>query len=79
MFFNNIQVERGRPKCDMYWPNEGSEKYGNVVVKHLKTISRAHYTVRLFSLKSCKNKKVSVLTIIYQKVGSLITLDHLNA
>ncbi|XP_052213906.1 tyrosine-protein phosphatase 99A-like isoform X2 [Dreissena polymorpha] len=50
-------VERGRPKCDMYWPNEGQETYGSVVVKHLNTISRSHYTVRLFSLKSNKNKK----------------------
>lgn len=58
-----MQVERGRPKCDMYWPNEGSETYGSVVVKHLNTISRAHYTVRLFSLKSTKNKKVSLCGI----------------
>ncbi|XP_052779074.1 tyrosine-protein phosphatase 99A-like isoform X2 [Mya arenaria] len=60
-------VERGRLKCDMYWPNEGQETYGTIMVKHLNTISRAHYTVRLFSLKCCKNKKKQVSErIVYQ-------------
>ena len=52
-------MERGRRKCDMYWPEEGSETYGSVTVKHINTFSRAHYTVRMFSLKNTKNKKVS--------------------
>lgn len=52
-------VERGRRKCEMYWPEEGSETYGSVTVKHINTFSRAHYTVRMFSLKSSKAKKVS--------------------
>jgi len=46
-------------KCDKYWPEEGLEQHGNIVVKHLNTFSRAHYTVRMFSLKDTKAKKVS--------------------
>ena len=42
----------------MYWPEEGSETYGSVTVKHINTFSRAHFTVRMFSLKNAKNKKV---------------------
>ncbi|XP_060555238.1 tyrosine-protein phosphatase 99A-like isoform X5 [Ruditapes philippinarum] len=60
-------IERGRRKCDMYWPEEGSETYGYVTVKHINTFSRAHYTVRMFSLKSSKNKKKHVSErIVYQ-------------
>ncbi|XP_053378401.1 tyrosine-protein phosphatase 99A-like isoform X2 [Mercenaria mercenaria] len=60
-------IERGRRKCDMYWPEDGSETYGYVTVKHINTFSRAHYTVRMFSLKSIKNKKKHVSErIVYQ-------------
>ncbi|KAL4226612.1 Protein tyrosine phosphatase [Mactra antiquata] len=60
-------MERGRRKCDMYWPEEGTETYGSVMVKHINTFSRAHYTVRMFSLKSSKNKKKHVSErIVYQ-------------
>lgn len=34
------------------------EQHGNIGVKHLNTFSRAHYTVRMFSLKDTKAKKV---------------------
>lgn len=46
-------------KCDKYWPEEGLEQHGHITVKHLNTFSRAHYTVRMFSLKDTKAKKVS--------------------
>ena len=46
-------------KCDKYWPEEGLEQHGHIAVKHLNTFSRAHYTVRMFSLKDTKAKKVS--------------------
>lgn len=60
-------MERGRRKCDMYWPEEGSETYGHVTVKHINTFSRAHYTVRMFSLKNSKNRKKHVYErIVYQ-------------
>ncbi|KAL5015070.1 hypothetical protein ScPMuIL_009340 [Solemya velum] len=60
-------VERGRRKCDMYWPEEGTQVYGTVSVKHLNTFSRAHYTVRMFSLKNLKmKKKHSSERIVYQ-------------
>lgn len=46
-------------KCDQYWPEDGIETYGPIQVKHVNTFSRAHYTVRIFSLKNVKLKKVS--------------------
>lgn len=58
-------IERGRRKCDMYWPEEGSETYGCVTVKHINTFSRAHYTVRMFSLKSSKIKKVIDMVTLF--------------
>ncbi|XP_063439230.1 tyrosine-protein phosphatase 99A-like isoform X4 [Mytilus trossulus] len=59
-------MEKGRKKCDKYWPEEGLEQHGNIAVKHLNTFSRAHYTVRMFSLKDTKAKKQSSERIVYQ-------------
>ena len=37
-------------KCDQYWPNESSEKFGSISVVTLDTVELAHYTVRTFRL-----------------------------
>lgn len=58
-------VERGKRKCDQYWPDDGVELYGPIQVKHLNTFSRAHYTVRMFSLKNTKLKKQYSERIVY--------------
>ena len=29
-------VERGRRKCDMYWPKEGTNSYGQIDVSMIK-------------------------------------------
>ncbi|ESO84299.1 hypothetical protein LOTGIDRAFT_132259, partial [Lottia gigantea] len=50
-------MERGRRKCDQYWPSDGLELYGNMSVKILNTVPRAHYTIRIFSLRNMKVKK----------------------
>jgi len=50
-------VERGRRKCDMYWPNEGSETYGVITVKLLKEDIMATYTVRTLQIHHNKVKK----------------------
>ncbi|XP_059152199.1 tyrosine-protein phosphatase 99A-like isoform X2 [Physella acuta] len=47
-------MEKGRRKCDQYWPNDGSETYGNMQVKLITTVPRAHYTVRVFTLRNIK-------------------------
>ena len=50
-------MERGRRKCDMYWPKEGSETYGIISVKLLQEVVMATYTLRTFSIKNSKVKK----------------------
>ncbi|XP_041347840.1 tyrosine-protein phosphatase 99A-like isoform X2 [Gigantopelta aegis] len=50
-------MERGRRKCDQYWPTDGLEIYGSMSVKLLNTVQRAHYTVRIFSVRNMKVKK----------------------
>lgn len=50
-------TERGRRKCDQYWPNEGEVTYGQLSVKLLNTYRMAHYTVRVFTLKNLKVKR----------------------
>lgn len=50
-------VERGRRKCDLYWPKEGTETYGVIQVRFVSENVMATYTVRTFQIKHLKMKK----------------------
>lgn len=45
------EVERGKPKCVRYWPDEGQTKeYGKYKLQHISESSNADYTLREFSV-----------------------------
>ncbi|XP_068598471.1 receptor-type tyrosine-protein phosphatase gamma-like [Brachionichthys hirsutus] len=55
-------VEKGRTKCDQYWPAEHSEDYGNLTVTLKRTKVRACFTVRHFTLRDAQVKKAGKAT-----------------
>lgn len=51
-------VERGRSKCEMYWPHNKILNYGCISVRQVFQKEMAFYTERRFRIRNIRNKKV---------------------
>lgn len=52
--------ERGRIKCDQYWPSRGTECYGVMSVTLTDTQELATYVIRTFQLQRVSSMNVSI-------------------
>ncbi|KAF6216641.1 hypothetical protein GE061_000987 [Apolygus lucorum] len=71
-------VERGRRKCDMYWPKEGMDIYGHIQVKLVKEDVLAMYTIRTMKIVhlKAKRKKYSLGERVVQQFHYTNWHDH---
>ncbi|XP_040567236.1 putative receptor-type tyrosine-protein phosphatase mosPTP-1 isoform X1 [Lepeophtheirus salmonis] len=65
-------MERGRRKCDLYWPKEvnSSEVYGHIEVHLAKEEVMANYTIRVMKIKHLKDTGEKVNTLRKKKWAS---------
>ncbi|ESO94440.1 hypothetical protein LOTGIDRAFT_118033 [Lottia gigantea] len=50
-------TESGKKKCEQYWPDHGSEDYGNYTVQILNTDCLPDFTIRTFLLSTVNQSK----------------------
>ncbi|KAF8567392.1 hypothetical protein P879_05782, partial [Paragonimus westermani] len=58
-------IERGRRKCDKYWPTSGQQLYGSISVRMVSETVRAFYTIRVFLVRHVRCKRGAKDRLVY--------------
>lgn len=45
-------VEACKKKCEKYWPDSGTQKYGEIIVENIDNAQFTDYVIRTFKLNS---------------------------
>uniref|UniRef100_UPI00358F74D3 receptor-type tyrosine-protein phosphatase gamma-like n=1 Tax=Myxine glutinosa TaxID=7769 RepID=UPI00358F74D3 len=69
-------VENGQKKADQYWPSEGSEECGGILVTLKSTRITFNYTIRQFVLQNARLKKGKKGSQKARPVERMITQFH---
>ncbi|KAK3090599.1 hypothetical protein FSP39_012997, partial [Pinctada imbricata] len=51
-------MEACKKKCEQYWPEEGTQKYGDITVEILDTALFTDYTIRTFRIASAGSSRI---------------------
>jgi receptor-type tyrosine-protein phosphatase gamma len=59
-------------KCDLYWPQDGTAKFGMIEVTMLRETTMATFTVRTFRIRHTRVKVANA------KTGGVTAAEHAN-
>ena len=58
---HNIDLSSQQKKCEQYWPDEGTQKYGDLSVLLVNTTKYSDFVIRTFELSKVCNERGEII------------------